>query len=637
MERTRVQMLRARLFVLGALVTAAVACGSSEPVPVTFNKDVAPIVFENCASCHRPGGVGPFSLLTFAEAVEQAEAIAEATRAGHMPPWLPDRGAFPIVGDRRLRPEQIEAIGRWAATGTPEGHAADLPAAPVFPDGWELGTPDLVLTTERPYIVKPGADDVYRNLVFRVPITEGVYVRAVEFRTNGAPVHHAVIRVDRTSASRRRDGEDGEPGFDGMAFSVLDPDGQFIGWAPGRGPIVSPDTMPWRLARGADVVVELHVIGSGTAATLQPSLGVFLTTTPPVQKPVTVRMGSKALDIPPGKADYLVTDTYEFPVPVTLLSVYPHAHFLGDDMRVTATLPGGQVMELLHIEHWDFHWQQDYRYVTPISLPRGTTMTMRYTFDNSSGNAQNPNNPPKRVQAGPKSTDEMAELGLQLLVESPADSVRLLQEFGRRDKLQNVALGEIRVRDEPGNAEYQSFLGGAYVEVQRFTEGVSHLERALKVGDKTAATQNYLGAAMMGLGRGTEAVAYFRRAAVLAPRDEVMHFNLGTALGALQRTAEAEAAFRQSIAVNPDYVDAHVNLAALLLAAGQIRQALPHFERAVELNPMSAAMESNLGGALAAGGFLNEAMVHVKRALALDPTYAPALDNQERLRRLGIR
>lgn len=637
-----VRQARRRATGLAAL-TAALgvgvgACGSPPPAaPVTFNKDIAPILFANCASCHRPGGVAPFSLLTHAEAAEQAEAIANETFKGHMPPWLPAHGQFPIVGERRLSSDQINAIQQWVKGGAVEGAAADRPVPPTFPDGWELGTPDIVATTERPYTVKVGTDDVYRNMVLRVPLTEGVFVRAVEFKTNGAPVHHAVIRVDRTSASRRRDGEDGQPGFDGMAFSVLDPDGQFIGWAPGRGPIVSPEGMAWRLEKGADLVVELHVINSEKPSDLQPTVGLYLTPTPPRQRPVTVRLGSKAIDIPAGKADYVVSDTYELPVSVTLLSVYPHAHYLGSEMRAFATLPDGSVKSLLHIPRWNFHWQQDYRYVTPIPLPRGTKVTMRYTFDNSAANPHNPNTPPIRVQAGPRAVDEMAEFGMQVLTGSSDDALRLLQEFDRRDKLANVALGEIRVRDEPGNAEYRAFLGGAYVEVERFAEAMPHLEAALRLGGKPAGTENYLGAATMALGRVEEAVGHFRRAAAAAPKDEVMHFNLGTALTGVNRTAEAEAAFRRSLAVNPDYVDAHVNLATLLMSRGRIKEALPHFQRAVDLNPDSASMHNNLGGALASAGRFAEAMTHVRRALQINPNYAPALDNLRRLQQMGIR
>ncbi len=614
-------------------------CGGSTPPPatVTFNKDVAPIVFANCASCHRPGGAAPFSLLTYAESAEQAEAMAAETFKGHMPPWLPARGEFPILGERRLGAGEIDTIQRWVKGGAVEGASADLPAPPAFPDGWELGTPDVVATTDRPFIVKAGSDDVYRNLVLKVPLTEGVFVRAVEFRTNGASIHHAVIRVDRTSASRRRDGADGQPGFDGMAFSVRDPDGQFIGWAPGRGPIVSPEGMAWRLERGSDLIVELHVIDSKDAIALKPSVGLFLTTTPPRQRPITVRMGSKAIDVPAGKADYVVTDEYELPSNVTLLSVYPHAHYLGRDMRTTATLPDGSVKTLLHIPRWDFHWQQDYRYAAPIALPKGTKLAMRYTFDNSAGNPDNPHSPPVRVQAGPRAVDEMAEFSLQLLTESAGDALRLLQDFDRKDKLSNVALGEIRSRDQPDSIEARSLLGGAYVEVGRFAEAIPHLEASLRLGDKSAGTHNYLGVAAMSMGRLEEAVAHFRRAVAAAPRDEVMHFNLGTVLSGMNRTAEAESAFRRSLAANPEYGDAHQNLASLLLSKGRVKEALPHFQRAVDLNPESALSHSNLGGALASAGRFSEAMPHIRRALEIDPTYAPALDNLQKLQRMGIR
>jgi tetratricopeptide (TPR) repeat protein len=317
--------------------------------------------------------------------------------------------------------------------------------------------------------------------------------------------------------------------------------------------------------------------------------------------------------------------------------VYPHAHYLGREMRTTATLPDGSVKTLLHIPRWNFHWQQDYRFVTPIQLPRGTKLAMRYVFDNSTGNADNPHNPPVRVQAGPRAVDEMAEFSLQLLTESWNDALRLLQDFDRKDKLANVALGENRTRDEPKNAEYQGFLGGAYVEVGRFADAMPHLEAALRLGDKSSGTQNYLGVAAMSLGRMEEAVGHFRRAVAAAPRDEVMHFNLGTALTNANRAVEAEAAFNRAIALNPEHGDAHVNLAALLLSKGRAKEALPHFQRAVDLNPESASMRSNLGGALASVGRFAEAMIQVRRALEIDPAYAPALDNLRRLQQMGIK
>src|SRR3954463_1570628 len=264
-----------------ATVTAlgAVACRApgrfTTPPPVTFNKDVAPIVFANCAPCHRPGEVAPFTLLNYADALKHADGVAAATRKHEMPPWLPDRGE-PIVGERRLRDDQIETIQRWVAGGLVEGAAADLPKPPAWPDGWQLGHPDAVLDVSRPYTLRPGAGDVYRNLVVPTALGSDVFVRAAEFKTNGAPLHHAVIRVDRTGASRRRDGQDGQPGFDGMSWqNSQDPEGHFIGWAPGRGPIVAPEGMPWRLERGADLVIELHMLPSKKPHVIQPTIALY--------------------------------------------------------------------------------------------------------------------------------------------------------------------------------------------------------------------------------------------------------------------------------------------------------------------------------------------------------------------------
>ena len=381
----------------------------------------------------------------------------------------------------------------------------------------------------------------------------------------------------------------------------------------------------------------MHVLPGDEPIVIQPEIALFLTSTPPARTPMTVRMGSKLIDIPAGKRDHIVTDTYELPVPVALLSVYPHAHYLASEMLVTATLPGGSEKRLLHIRDWSFHWQQDYRFVTPIALPRGTRLTMRYTYDNSADNPDNPASPPVRVRAGPKSTDEMAELGLQLLTTSASDGAIIAQAFDERERRANIALAEERVRETPDTAEYRALLGGVYVEAGRHADALPHLEAAIRLGERSAAVHNYLGVALMTLGRVPESVAPFRRAVALDPRDERLPFNLGTAVGQLGHTAEAAALYRRAIAVNPDFADAHVNLAVLLASRGRTREALPHYAKAIELRPGSAVIQNNYGGALAAAGRYDEAMRHVLRALEIEPGYPPAVANLRRLQQLGRR
>jgi Flp pilus assembly protein TadD/mono/diheme cytochrome c family protein len=623
--------------VLLAGLALATGCARDLPAP-TFNKDIAPIVFANCAPCHRPAGAAPFPLLSYADVSSRADNVAHQTLSRHMPPWLPERGEFPIVGERRLTPEQIDVIQRWVKEGKAEGAAGDRPPAPAWPDGWELGRPDAVLTFAKPYTLKPDQPDVYRNFVLRSTLPSTAFVRAVEFRTNGAPVHHAVIRVDPTSSSRRRDGGDGQPGFDGMSWEgAQDPDGHFIGWAPGRGPIQMPDGMPWPLARGSDLVVELHMIPRDEPVTVQPSVALFLTDKPPVRTPVRIKLSEKLIDIPAGARDHVITQTYDFPVPIDLMSVYPHAHYLAREMLVTAALPAGGTKTLLHIKQWSFHWQQDYRYVTPISLPAGTRLTMRYTFDNSAENRDNPTRPPVRVRLGPQSVDEMADLGMQVLTTTPDDAARLAASFEERHRREYLALAESRVREEPHNAEYRAFLGTQYVQAGRFADAIPHLDAAIKLNPRDAAAHDDLGTALMEQGRLPEALAHSRRAIALDPRNEAFYFNLGNMLRKSSRPGEAAAAYQKALSVNPDFPDAHVNLGALLYSRGQVKEALPHFQRAVELQPNSAVLLTNLAGVLAASGRYIDAMQHVRRALALKPDYPPAIDTFKRLQQMGIR
>lgn len=632
--------------VIGALVILGLATGcgptprrsaeSGTPTGVpTFAREVAPILHAKCASCHRAGELAPFPLIEYTDAARWSEAIAIETKARIMPPWLPAPNSPEFHGVRRLTDREIDTLQRWHKAGAPLGDAAAVPQAPTFSTDWQLGTPGVVATMPAPYVLPPGPRDITRNVVIRVPLTSAKFVRAVEFRTGGAPIHHAVVRIDPTSSSRHRDGEDGQPGFEGMASpEVQDPDGHFIGWTPGRGPILSPEGLPWRIERGSDLVVELHLVPGKKAANVQPSVALFFTDVAPTRTPVFVKMGSKAIDIPAGDNDYALSDTYVLPVDVELLSLYPHAHFLGKQMTVTATRPGGAVQTLLSIPQWNFRWQQDYQYGTPVKLPRGTSITMRYTFDNSASNSANPNMPPQPVYFGPRSTDEMASLGLQFLTPTRADGLAMEQVFAQREALSYVEAGLAQVRRNPANAEGQALLGGSLVDVGRLADAIRPLQAAVRLDPGYASAHNYLGGALVSLGRIIEGLPHLQRAAALSPRDERYRVNLGNGLNAAGRRADAAAEYAAALKLNPDFGAAHANLGLLLFSSGRPAEALPHFERAVALAPDSAEAESDLGGVLAALGRKAEAIAHLRRALELRPGYAPAVENLARVQRL---
>ena len=622
------------LLVLPPLVVFSGCARTASSREVTFNRDVAPILFSRCAPCHRPGQAAPCTLLSYADAKPRARDIARVTTAKRMPPWLPDPSDPPLLDERRLSSSEIETLRRWFEANVPEGSRADLPVPPSWPSGWVLGTPQLVATLERPYVLQPGTHDVYRNVIMPVAVPVNQFVRAVEFNPGTRAVHHAVIRIDRTRDSHRRDGQDGQPGFDGMvATDVQDPDGHFIGWAPGRGPIVAPARMPWRLDRASDLVVELHLMPDAAPVAVRPTVALYFTNTPPLDDPVMLIMGSKSIDIASGDGHYVVEDRYELPVPVDVLSVYPHAHYLGKEMVVRAILPDGAVKPLLRIAEWNFQWQQDYRYQTPVPLPTGTTISMRYTYDNSEGNRANPHRPVHRVTWGPRSSDEMATLGVQVLPHSASDQATLVASFARHAALTDVAGAEILLAADPDNAGNEALVGSSYVRIGRFAEAIPHLERAIRLDSTSSSAENFLAGALLAAGRAREAAAHFRRAVTLAPRDEHLRFNLARALESEGFPDGAIDQLRTALTLNRDFADAHQELGVLLFERNQLADAIAHLDDATRLAPQSATAHAALGGALGQAGRLNEALTHLERALTLDPSNTAARENLSRISR----
>jgi Flp pilus assembly protein TadD len=631
-----------RATVLCFCVAAVAGCGSSRSVDSrastaipTFSKDVAPILRAHCVTCHRPGQGTPFNLETYTDAKSRADDIATATASRQMPPWLPDPVVPGFVGERRLASEQIATLRRWADSGRAEGDPLPPPVASPPVNEWSLGKPDLVLQPDRPYALGPAETDVFRNLVVRLSIPMDRFVRAVEFRPESAPVHHAVIHLDRTDASRNRDGQDGQPGFEGMGGTgTQDPEGHFLGWAPGRGAIVSAEGRPWRLPRGADIVLELHLIPKPTPTPVRPRLAIYFADRPENAPPIMFKMGSKPLDIPAGASRYQMTDEYTLPADVDLLSLYPHAHFLGKDMLVLAQLPAGSTRTLLHIPRWSFHWQQDYRFTQPLMLPSGTKILMRFTYDNSESNPDNPHHPPVRVMSGQRSTDEMGNLLLQFVPRSPADRAHLVRDLAAREAAGRVALAEQMVRANPASAEQLTALGASYADADRCQDAIPALESALRLDPASWKAHHELGGALFKCGRLSPAIAQLREAARLRPAESVVQFNLGKALSVSGAADAARAALTRAVTLNPQFAEAHEELGVLFFAEGRTQEAIRELRKAVELSEESAVAHSDLGGALAQAGQTAEAIVHLRRALALDPDNAAARDNLARLQRI---
>ena len=362
--------------VVSGAAAAATASAAASPHP-TFTADIAPIVYRSCIPCHRDGGNGPFSLALYQEVRRRARLIATVTRRRIMPPWKPATGFGEFLDARRLTDAEIDTFDAWLRDGTPEGDPALLPPMPPASHGWLHGEPDLVIDVPS-YTLRADGPDVFRNFVVAVPGRQTRYVRNFEFRPRSRGVHHANIRIDRTPTSRRLDDEDPAPGYDGLlAHTAQYPDGQFLAWTPGQAAPLLPKGLAWRLEPGTDLVVELHLQPTGKHEILQPSIGLFFTDDPPERTPGMLRLGRQNIDIPAGERKYTIKDSFTLPVDVQLLALQPHAHYRARHVQGSATLPDGSIKSLIDIPDWDFRWQQVYRFVTPVKLPKAGITSRR--------------------------------------------------------------------------------------------------------------------------------------------------------------------------------------------------------------------------------------------------------------------
>jgi tetratricopeptide (TPR) repeat protein len=608
--------------------TASHATGA----PPTFNRDIAPILYANCSTCHRPVDPkadtadpicfagAPFSLLRYSDARAHAREITHAVKGRVMPPWLPDTpanqaGEFSNV--RRLTSAQIDLIERWADAGAPEGDASDRPAVPTWPQGWQLGQPDLVLKMRDVYTLPPTGKDVFRNFVIPVPIPATRYVRAIEFRAdNPAILHHASIGLDRARAARKLDRADPGPGFAAMPDDEVQ---NVYGWSPGKAPFMEPADRAWTLPKGSDLVVQLHLLPTGKPQPVQPTIGLFLTDTPPQHEPLVIRLETKAIDIPAGQSAYVVEDSYVLPADVDVLNVYPHAHYLAKQMLGTATLPDGTVKTLLSIPQWDFRWQDQYRFVTPVFLPKGTTLRMHFTYDNSDGNRHNPQRPARRVHWGPQSTDEMGALWLEILPKSSADVPVLLRDFAARAVRADIAGAEMQVSVSPSDPLAHNFLATQYLRAGRLPDAIAQLNEALRLRPGDAEAHSNLATALQAQGQLAEAMSHAREAVRLKPDDDRVHFNLANLLLAAGQTDEGAFELERALQLNPDNGDAHFNLGVLLGSRNRLDEAVSHLRRAVEINPQNADAHRNLGLGLGFQGKLDEGIDELQTALKIRP------------------
>lgn len=415
--------IRAGVFVAAVALALGVPLGGSalaqESGP-TFSKDVAPIFYEKCISCHREGEVAPMSLITFREARPWARAIHEKVTTREMPPWHADRRYGVFSNDLSLTQPEIDTIAAWVTSGAREGDPAALPPLPEFTEGWQIGTPDMVF--EMPVDFEVPATGTVDYQYFDVPtgFTKDMWMQAGEVRAGDRQhVHHIVIYVKEPEPSNRPQvvavkpilaegrqppqraarpaADDGRPrGGDAM----------LVNWAVGEDPPVHAPGTAKRIPAGSTLVFNLHYTTDGEPGLDRSRLGLIFADEPPAREVRTGMIANPLFELPPGAANHEVAAEATFSEDVKVWTLHPHMHLRGKDMTYTVTYPDGSTEIILSVPRFDFGWQTDYYLAEPLLLPKGSKMHVSAHFDNSAANRHNPD-PTAAVRWGDQTWEEM--------------------------------------------------------------------------------------------------------------------------------------------------------------------------------------------------------------------------------------
>jgi formylglycine-generating enzyme required for sulfatase activity len=395
---------------------------------ITFCRDVAPIIFANCVSCHRTGEATPFPLATYSDVRRRATQVLDVVKRRIMPPWKPKPGFGHFLNEQRLSEEEIELIRKWVANGAPPGDRADLPATPRFAKGWQLGKPDLIIEMPESFDVPADGPDIYQHFVLSTGFTEDRLVAAFEYRPgNASVVHHSWLYFDDRGEARKLDAKDPAPGYSRFGGPGFVPAGNLGGWGPGGSPRRLPDGMGRPIPKHSDLVLQIHYHPTGKPERDRSRIGLYFAPRTSKRRVAEIMVADVDLEIPAGAKLHLYRASYTLPVDTTLLDTSPHMHLLGRKIQISATTPSGRVVPLIRIDDWNFYWQDHYVYRKPIRLPSGTRLDLVARYDNSQGNPHNPNSPPRTVRFGERSDDEMGLCYFQVITDRAADLDTLTQ------------------------------------------------------------------------------------------------------------------------------------------------------------------------------------------------------------------
>lgn len=411
---------------------------------VTWSEDIAPIIFDHCTSCHRPGEIAPFPLMNYQDAKDWGPTIKYVTDIRYMPPWKADPNfGVSYLGENFLSQSQIDLIRDWVDQDMPQGDPNLEPPLPVFPSGSQVGTPDLVLSFAQTHIHPGDGYDEYRYFVLPTGLTEAKDLVALEMRPgNTRVVHHALFWQDTTGTAAMEDAMTPEYGYlgastggqAGLPGGLTNLNNQLPGYVPGQRPTILTNGIAQKLLPGSDLVVQVHYAPTSVDEADSSTVNLFFADQPAqrflknyIMLPFAGTLTNGPFFIPANQQKTF-HGIWEAPEEISLVAITPHMHLLGVQWTVFAITPAGDSVPLINIPDWDFNWQGSYNFKKMIRLPQGSEIHAYASYDNTTNNPSNPNNPPQFVTWGESTTAEMYYLPISYLSYQPGDEDLVLED-----------------------------------------------------------------------------------------------------------------------------------------------------------------------------------------------------------------
>ena len=432
------------LFLWGTLLPSPISSlSAATPTAPTFNKDVLPILQQNCQECHRPGAIAPMSFMTYKDARPYARAIAKATVAKTMPPWFADPSVGHFKNAKILSDDQIATLSAWAEQGAVEGAAKDKPAPVEFVDGWTIGKPDIIVKYPRPIEIPATGIVDQSNVLVYAHFDHDMWVQAAQVLPgNPKVVHHMKAWIRPPGSAWMKDAPEGvlynpprgQAGQVGAvaetvkvsASGIMPVQDILAKYNPGvEGQEFTEGNAAKFIAAGSDIVFESHYTTDGKPEVDQSAVGIVLAKAPPQQRHITTTaISERRFEIPAGNGNYEVDGEVTINAPAKLVWIQPHMHYRGKDYTLTAVYPSGETVTVLKVPTYRFDWQVGYELATPLDLPKGTMLKTVSHYDNSTANKFNPD-PTKNIRYGAQSWDEMNVSFVGIVVDPKADPTRV--------------------------------------------------------------------------------------------------------------------------------------------------------------------------------------------------------------------